>query len=75
MRLKQKLPVTYLLFTFNGRLSKGTFWLASLFYWCIFYVLFNLLLFGIGEKATFVLYPVLFWIIAATATKRMITAE
>lgn len=33
MRLKQKLPVTYLLFTVNGRLSKGAFLLASLFYW------------------------------------------
>jgi FAD/FMN-containing dehydrogenase/uncharacterized membrane protein YhaH (DUF805 family) len=71
MRLKQKLPVTYLLFTFNGRLSKGAFWLASLFYWCTFYVLYNLLLFGIGEQATFILYPLLFWVVAATAIKRL----
>ncbi|WP_448701924.1 FAD-binding protein [Mucilaginibacter sp. AW1-3] len=71
MRLKQKLPVTYLLFTFNGRLSKGAFWLASLFYWCTFYVLYNLLLFAIGEGATFILYPLLFWIIAATSIKRL----
>jgi uncharacterized membrane protein YhaH (DUF805 family) len=71
MRLKQKLPVTYLLFTFNGRLSKGAFWLASLFYWCAFYVLYNLLLFTIGEGATFILYPLLFWIIAATSIKRL----
>jgi FAD/FMN-containing dehydrogenase/uncharacterized membrane protein YhaH (DUF805 family) len=71
MRLKQKLPVTYLLFTFNGRLSKGPFWLASLFYWCTFYVWYNLLLFSIGEYATFILYPLLFWIIAATAIKRL----
>jgi FAD/FMN-containing dehydrogenase/uncharacterized membrane protein YhaH (DUF805 family) len=71
MRLKQKLPVTYLLFTFNGRLSKGVFWLASLFYWSAFYVLYNLLLFGIGEQATFILYPLLFWIIAATSIKRL----
>jgi FAD/FMN-containing dehydrogenase/uncharacterized membrane protein YhaH (DUF805 family) len=71
MRLKQKLPVTYLLFTFNGRLSKGTFWLASLFYWCTFYVLYNLLLLAIGEGATFILYPLLFWIITATSIKRL----
>ena len=71
MRLKQKLPVTYLLFTFKGRLSKGAFWLASLFYWCTFYMLYNLLLFAIGEGATFILYPLLFWIIAATSIKRL----
>ncbi|EHQ30402.1 FAD-binding protein [Mucilaginibacter paludis] len=71
MRLKQKLPVTYLLFTFNGRLSKGTFWLASLFYWCTFYVLYNLLLFAIAEGATFILYPLLFWIVIATSIKRL----
>ena len=71
MRLKQKLPVTFLLFTFNGRLSKGAFWLVSLFYWCTFYVLYNLLCFTIGENATFILYPLLFWIIAATSVKRL----
>jgi FAD/FMN-containing dehydrogenase/uncharacterized membrane protein YhaH (DUF805 family) len=71
MRIKQKLPVTYLLFTFNGRLSKGVFWLASLFYWSVFYVLYNLFLFSIGEQATFILYPLLFWIITATSIKRL----
>jgi len=71
MRLKQKLPVSYLLFTINGRLSKGAFWLASVFYWCTFYVLYNLLLFAINEQATFVLYPLLFWIIIATSIKRL----
>jgi uncharacterized membrane protein YhaH (DUF805 family) len=52
MRLKQKLPVSYLLFTINGRLSQGAFWLASLFYWCTFYVLYNLLLFAINETSS-----------------------
>ena len=70
MHLKQKLPVTYLLFTFNGRMAKGTFWLASLFYWCTFYVLYNLLS-GITEQATFIIYPLLFWIITATSIKRL----
>jgi FAD/FMN-containing dehydrogenase/uncharacterized membrane protein YhaH (DUF805 family) len=71
MRFKQKLPVTYLLFTFNGRLSKGAYWLASLFYWFTFYVLFNALWFGIGPKSTFIIYPLLFWAIMATSVKRL----
>ncbi len=71
MRLKQKLPVSYLLFTVNGRMSKGAFWLASIFYWCTFYVLYNVLLFGRGPGSTFFLYPVLFWIIIATSIKRL----
>jgi FAD/FMN-containing dehydrogenase/uncharacterized membrane protein YhaH (DUF805 family) len=70
MRLKQKLPVTYLLFTFNGRIAKSTFWLVSIFYWCTFYVLYNLLS-TIDEQATFALYPLLFWIITATCIKRL----
>ncbi|MGN6179557.1 MAG: FAD-binding protein, partial [Mucilaginibacter sp.] len=71
MRLKQKLPVSYLLFTINGRMSKGAFWLASVFYWCTFYVFYNVLLFGIGPRSTFFLYPILFWIIIATSIKRL----
>ncbi|MFC0512667.1 FAD-binding protein [Mucilaginibacter angelicae] len=71
MRLKQKLPVSYLLFTFNGRISRGVYWTAAIFYWCTFYILYNALLFGIGPGATFVLYPLLFWIIMATSTKRL----
>jgi len=71
MPLKQKLPVSYLLFTINGRLSKGAYWTASIFYWCTFYVLYNLLQFTIGPGATFVLYPLLFWIIIATSIKRL----
>jgi len=70
MRLKQKLPVTYLLFTFNGRIAKSTFWLVSIFYWCTFYVFHNLLS-TIDNQAPFALYPLLFWIITATCTKRL----
>jgi len=70
-RLQQKLPVSYLLFTIEGRMSRGAFWLASVFYWCTFYVLFNLLWFGVGPASTFILYPVLFWIIIATSIKRL----
>lgn len=71
MRLKQKLPVSYLLFTFNGRLSRSVYWLSSLFYWCSFYVLYNLLQSAIGDGATFILYPLLFWTITATSMKRL----
>jgi FAD/FMN-containing dehydrogenase/uncharacterized membrane protein YhaH (DUF805 family) len=71
MRLKQKLPVSYMLFTLNGRLARGAYWLASLFYWCTFYVLYNILWYAIGPGATFFLYPLLFWIIFATSAKRL----
>ncbi|WDF76839.1 FAD-binding protein [Mucilaginibacter sp. KACC 22773] len=71
MRLKQKLPVSYLLFTFNGRISRGTYWLAAIFYWCTFYVLYNLFMLTTGPSSTFILYPLLFWIIVATSIKRL----
>ncbi|MFT3687433.1 MAG: FAD-binding protein [Phycisphaerales bacterium] len=70
MALKDKLPVSYLLFTYHGRIGRGTYWLASLFIWTSFYILFNLL--GlISYSATWVIYPLLFWAIIATATKRL----
>ena len=71
MRLQQKLPVSYLLFTFAGRISRGAYWTASLFYWCTFYVLYNLLDYGIGYGSTLLLYPFLFWIVFATSIKRL----
>jgi len=70
MRIKQKLPVTYLLFTISGRISSRTFRLASLFYWSVFYVLYNMLL-VISLQATFILYPLLLWTIMATSIKRL----
>lgn len=71
MPLKQKLPVSYLLFTYHGRISRATYWTAAIFYWSAFYVLYNLLQYGIGPSATFVLYPVLFWAIFCTSAKRL----
>ncbi|RYE16284.1 MAG: DUF805 domain-containing protein, partial [Sphingobacteriales bacterium] len=71
MRLKQKLPVSYLLFTTSGRINRGTYWKAAIFYWSTFYILFNLLLFVTGWGGTWLLYPVLFWVIAATSIKRL----
>ena len=71
MALKDKLPVSYLLFTTRGRINRATYWMAALFIWCSFYVLFNLLSYCISYAATWILYPILFWSLIATATKRL----
>lgn len=70
MTLKEKLPVSYLLFTKRGRIKRSTYWVASVFIWTTFYVLFNLLNL-VSYSATLILYPVLFWALVATATKRL----
>ena len=71
MELKQKLPVSYLLFTIRGRINRLTYWIALVFIWSSFYVLFNLLEYGISYTATLFIYPVLFWALIATSTKRL----
>lgn len=71
MVFKDKLPVSYLLFTTRGRIDRRTYWVASIFIWCTFYVLFSLLDTLISYSSTWVLYPLLFWCTAATATKRL----
>jgi len=71
MAFKDKLPVSYLLFTTRGRINRTTYWTASVFTWCTFYVLFTLLDVFVSHSATWALYPLLLWIIAATATKRL----
>lgn len=71
MKLKDKLPVSYLLFTARGRIKRGTYWTASLFVWTSFYVLFNLLEYTISYGATWALYPILSWALIATAIKRL----
>jgi FAD/FMN-containing dehydrogenase/uncharacterized membrane protein YhaH (DUF805 family) len=71
MKFRDKLPVSYLLFTMRGRISRATYCTASLFIWTTFYVLFNLLEFAFSYTATWVLYPLLFWALTATATKRL----
>jgi FAD/FMN-containing dehydrogenase/uncharacterized membrane protein YhaH (DUF805 family) len=70
MALKDKLPVSYLLFTTRGRIDRSTYWTASLFIWTSFYVLFNILQL-IGDAATWIIYPLLFWSMIATAIKRL----
>jgi uncharacterized membrane protein YhaH (DUF805 family) len=71
MALKNKLPVTYLLFTLMGRINRRAYWVASIFIWTSFYVLFNLLQYAVSFAATWAIYPLLFWALFATATKRL----
>lgn len=70
MALKDKLPVSYLLFTTRGRIDRSTYWTGSLFIWTTFYVLYHALQL-IGDMATWIIYPLLFWSLIATATKRL----
>lgn len=70
MSIKDKLPVSYLLFTNHGRIDRLTYWTVSLFIWTSFYILFNFLE-TISYSATWAIYPFLFWTIIATAIKRL----
>src|ERR1700751_2676841 len=71
MELKQKLPVTYLLFTKRGRINRGTYWTATLFIITAFYILFSGLNYLTGYSSTLILYPFLFWSVIATSSKRL----
>lgn len=70
MTFKEKLPVSYLIFTTRGRIDRLTYWTASTFIWTSFYILFYLLN-QISYQATWLLYPILFWALIATGTKRL----
>lgn len=71
MALKDKLPVSHLLFTYKRRINRLTYWTVSVFIWTSFYILYNLLAYAINYTATWVIYPILFWTIISTATKRL----
>ncbi len=71
MAIKDKLPVSYLLFTSRGRINRLTYWTVSLFIWASFCVLFNLFEFLFSYSSTYIIYPVLFWALVCTATKRL----
>jgi len=71
MTFKDKLPVSYLLFTTRGRIGRLTYWVTSLFIWSSFYVLFNVLDSAFTFTTTFFIYPFLFWALFATAVKRL----
>ena len=70
MALKDKLPVSYLLFTNRGRIDRLTYWTASVFIWTSFYILFYLLN-KVSYSATWIIYPILFWALISTAIKRL----
>ena len=70
MAFKDKLPVSYLLFTNRGRIDRLTYWTILVFIWTSFYILFNLFL-TISYQVTWAIYPLLFWALIATATKRL----
>ena len=71
MRLKDKLPLSYLLFTNRGRIQRSTYWLVSAFIWSTFYVLHTVLHDFVGIWATYFLYPLLVGSLFATSTKRL----
>ena len=71
MTLKDKLPVSYLLFTNWGRINRLTYWITIIFIWTSFYILFNILKHGINYSATLIIYPLLFWALISTAVKRL----
>lgn len=71
MVIKDKLPVSYLLFTNRVRITRVTYWTASIFIWTAFYILFNALHYLFSYSATWIIYPLLFWALIATATKRL----
>jgi FAD/FMN-containing dehydrogenase/uncharacterized membrane protein YhaH (DUF805 family) len=71
MNLRQKLPVTYLLFTTRGRISRATYWHATILLWCSFYILFTGLDHFVGAASTWLLYPPFFWGVCATSSKRL----
>ncbi|PWU19960.1 MAG: FAD-binding oxidoreductase [Verrucomicrobia bacterium] len=69
--LRQKLPVSYLLFTTRGRISRSTYWHASILIWCSFYILYYALNGAIGPWATWVVYPPFFWSAFVLSSKRL----
>lgn len=71
MPFKDKLPVSYLLFTNRGRINRLTYWTVLVFIWTAFYVLLNLFEFIFYPAVSFILYPLLFWALISTSTKRL----
>ena len=71
MRLEQKLPVTYLLFTFRGRIGRWSFLNAQLCIWLSFYILYSLIESSLGYSFTIAIYPLFFWTMLAVSTKRL----
>jgi len=69
--LRNKLPVTYLLFTTRGRMTRSAYWHAAILLACAFYVLYTVLYHLTGLFSTWVIYPPFYWCVWATACKRL----
>jgi uncharacterized membrane protein YhaH (DUF805 family) len=60
-----------LLLSFQGRIPRSTFWWGSLCLGVVFVVLLTVLEQGFGRASPLILYPPVFWAVAALATKRL----
>src|SRR5262245_30616957 len=60
-----------LLFSFRGRMPRATFWWTLILVCAAFVMLMVALEAAFGEKASLILYPPFFWIVAALAVKRL----
>ncbi len=69
--LRNKLPVTYLLFSTRGRITRSAYWHLALLLACAFYVPYTLLYHLTGPVGTWVIYPPFYWCVWATSCKRL----
>ena len=69
--LRQKLPVTYLLLTRRGRISRSTYWHASILIWCLLFIIYTGLKHLFGPAGTWLVYPPFFWTVFTTSSKRL----
>jgi uncharacterized membrane protein YhaH (DUF805 family) len=69
--LRNKLPVTYLLFTTRGRIARSAYWHSTVLLACAFYILYTLLYHLAGLFATWLIYPPFYWCAWAISCKRL----
>jgi FAD/FMN-containing dehydrogenase/uncharacterized membrane protein YhaH (DUF805 family) len=69
--LRNKLPVTYLLFTTRGRIPRADYLHAVILLSCSFYILYTLLFHFGGSVSTWLIYPPFYWCVWATSCKRL----
>ena len=69
--LRNKLPVTYLLFTSRGRILRADYGHAAVLLGCSFYVFYTVLFHLAGSFGTWVIYPPFYWCVWATSCKRL----
>jgi uncharacterized membrane protein YhaH (DUF805 family) len=61
----------WLLFSFQGRLARSTFWWTCIWMWISFILLFSAFESLLGYGSTLILYPPLLWGLAALGVKRL----